>query len=110
MDKMDLLIKNDLKFGIFQSSNASCVFYKEDKDGNQSTFNLFILPEKKGKKIFAYIDNIQLDKKVWHLDNQISINEAIKAFNEWASDAPVLFELEAQKSLTNCLQSFMIKE
>ena len=58
----------------------------------------------------AYIDNIQLGEKVWHLDDQISINAAIKAFNEWASDAPVLFELEAQKSLTNCLQSFMIKE
>jgi uncharacterized phage-like protein YoqJ len=107
---MNLSDKKGDKFGIFQSSDASCVFYKEDKDGNQSTFNLFVLPDKNEKKLFAYIDNFQLDEKVWHSDKKISLNDAIKAFNEWAVDAPVLFELEAHKSLSQCLKNFMVIE
>ena len=103
---MNLSNKNKYKFGIFQSSEVSCIFYKEDQDGNQSTFNLFILPDIKQNKLFTYIDNIKLDKKVWHSDNN-NIEDIIKSFNEWSSEAPVLFELEAQKSLSNCLNNFM---
>ena len=84
------------------------IFYKEDQEGNQSTFNLFILPDNKQNKLFTYIDNIKLDKKVWHSNND-KIEDIIKSFNDWASGAPVLFELEAQKSLSNCLNNFMIK-
>lgn len=109
-DNINLQDKNLHKFGIFQSSDVSCVFYKEDHDGRQSTFNLFVLPKDNEKKIFAYIDNFHIGKKVWHLDKNNSINDTIKAFNEWAVDAPVLFELEAHKSLSHCFRSFMIQK
>ena len=32
------------KYGILQSSSKSCIFYKQDEDGNQSTFNIFVKP------------------------------------------------------------------
>jgi len=98
------------KFGIFQSSDVSCVFYKEDEDGNQSTFNIFVLKKENKNRIFAYIDNFQMDKKVWHSDNKFSMNDAIKIFNDWAVDSPILFEIEAQKSLSNCFKNFMFQK
>lgn len=98
------------KFGIFQSSELSCVFYKEDENGNQSTYNIFILPKENENKIFAFIDNCQMGEKLWYSDNKNSMNDAIRAFNEWAVDAPVLFEIEAHKSLSHCFKSLMIKK
>jgi len=101
------------KYGIFQSSGMSCVFYKEDEDGNQSTFNLFVSSDKdtKGKKLLtAYIDNEQMGKDNWFADKNLKIDDAIKAFNKWAPDAPVVFEMEAHKSLSHCLTSIMKKE
>lgn len=56
-------IKMVYKYGIYQSSGASCIFYKENEDGDQSTFNLFVAPEMdvEGKNtIFALIDNEQI--------------------------------------------------
>jgi len=85
------------KFGIFQSSELSCVFYKEDENGNQSTYNIFIFPKENENKIFAFIDNCQMGEKLWQSDNKNSMNDAIRVFNEWAVDAPVLFEIEAHK-------------
>lgn len=107
---MNLSDRKGHKFGIFQKSDASCVFYKEDQEGNQSTFNLFVLPKENENKIFAYIDNSQIGEKIWRSDKKISINDTIKAFNEWAVDAPILFELEAHKSLSHCFRSFMIQK
>ena len=109
-DNINLKNKNTYKYGIFQSSEFSCVFYKEDKEGNQSTFNLFVLPEEKGNKIFAYIDNFYIEEKVWHSVDNISIEKTLQTFNEWAIDAPVLFELEAQKSITRCFKNYMIQK
>ena len=96
------------KFGIFQSSESSCVFYKEDEDGNQSTYNIFILPKENENKIFAFIDNCQMGEKIWYSYTKNSMNDAIRAFNDWAVDAPVLFEIEAQKSLSHCFKSLQI--
>ena len=101
------------KYGIFQSSGMSCVFYKEDEDGNQSTFNVFVSSDKdlKGKKsLNAFIDNEQIGKDNWFAKENLEIDDTIKAFKEWASDAPVVFEMEAHKSLSQCLTSIMKKE
>jgi hypothetical protein len=101
------------KYGILQSSGMSCVFYKEDEDGNQSTFNLFVSSDKdtEGKKLLtAFIDNEQMGKNNWFSHKNLEIDDAIKAFREWASDAPVVFEMEAHNSLSNCLTSIMKKE
>jgi hypothetical protein len=94
------------KYGIFQSSSKSCVFYKEDEDGKQSTFNIFKIPEHGDKeKITAFIDNEQMNKENWLKDEITNPKDLIDAFGGWASDAPLVFELEAHKSITQCLST-----
>ena len=100
------------KYGIFQSSSTSCVFYKEDKNGNQSIFNLFVLPDmdiNNKKSLSAFIDNEQMGGDNWFAKKDIAIDDVLKAFNEWASDAPVVFEMEAHNSLSHCIYSIMKK-
>jgi hypothetical protein len=100
------------KYGIYQSTSKSCIFYKQDEDGNQSNFNIFVakLKEKEGKDaVFAFIDNEQLKKENWATTKDADIKEIIKAFNGWAEDAPIVFELEAQKSMGECLSSILKK-
>ena len=101
----DLNVKN--KYGVFQSTATSCVFYKQDKDGNQSTFNIFVEPrEEENQKgtIFAFVDNEQIQKNSWFGTNDLDLQDVIKVFREWASDAPFLFGLDAQKSMDQCLK------
>ena len=101
------------KYGIFQESKTSCIFYKEDQDGRQSTFNLFVSPENESEnrmKLQAFIDNEQMNEKNWFGRKDISIKEVVDVFGGWASEAPLLFELNAQKSLEKCLKSVMEKE
>jgi len=98
------------KYGIYQSSSKSCIFYKQDQDGNQSTFNIFVAPNKEKQKFIAFIDNEQLRSENWATDEASSIEDIIKAFGGWASDAPIVFELEAHKSMSNCLSSVLKKE
>jgi len=97
------------KYGIYQSSSKSCIFYKQDQDGNQSTFNIFVSPNKEKKSFIAFIDNEELQSENWATSEASRIEDIIKAFGGWASDAPVVFELEAQKSMSQCLSS-MFKE
>jgi len=59
--------------------------------------------------LFAFIDNEQLKDKNWFGTNDLSIQDIIKAFKEWASDAPFMFELDAQKSMGFCLSSKLKK-
>jgi len=95
------------KYGVFQSSATSCVFYKQDKEGNQSTFNVFVKPDQddtQKKNIFAFIDNEQISKNSWFGANDLNMEEIIKAFQEWASDAPFLFGLDAQNCIDQCLK------
>lgn len=94
------------KYGIYQSSPSSCIFYKQDEDGNQSTFNLFLIPEdtsEADKKIFSFIDNEQIRTKSWFGAKNLSIQDVMKAFGEWASGAPIVFEMDAIKSISTCL-------
>ena len=108
MEKNDnLSVKKRYKYGIYQSSGASCIFYKEDEDGNQSTFNLFVAPETdlKGKKtIFALIDNEQIGEANWFGVKNLTIHDIFKTFDEWASGAPIVFELDAQRNIGNFLK------
>ena len=98
------------KYGIYQSSSKSCVFYKLDEDGNQSTFNIFVTPdEEKNKLVSAFIDNEAIKKENWSKKTS-DVNDIIDAFGGWAPDAPILFELEAQKSLSQCLSTTLKKE
>jgi len=100
------------KYGIYQSSSRSCIFYKEDEDGRQSTFNIFVTPhEETGReKIIAIIDNEQIKKESWSKTEITDIKEILDAFGGWASDAPIVFDLEAKKSLSQCLGSILKKE
>ena len=101
----DLNVKN--KYGVFQSTDTSCIFYKQDKDGNQSTFNIFAEPkvdDNQKRTIFAFVDNEQIQKNNWFGTNNLEVNDVINAFREWASDAPFLFGLDAQKSMDQCLK------
>ena len=96
------------KYGIYQSSGASCIFYKEDEDGNQSTFNLFVAPKtnmEDKKTILALIDNEQINGDNWCGDRDLAIQDIFEAFDKWASDAPIVFELDAQKNIGNFLKS-----
>ncbi|MEF8879689.1 MAG: hypothetical protein V5A64_04790, partial [Candidatus Thermoplasmatota archaeon] len=92
------------RYGIYQSSPKSCVFYKQDKDGNQSTFNL-IAPPKEKDKVIAFIDNEELKGESWSTDEETEVEDVVEAFGGWASDAPLVFELEAQQSMSRCLSS-----
>jgi len=101
------------KYGVFQSTSRSCIFYKEDDDGNQSTFNIFVKTakdENEKNKVFAYIDNEQMNKEDWSIYKELDLHDLFEAFGGWASDAPLLFEIEAHKSLSNCLSTFLKKE
>ena len=101
------------RFGIYQASSKSCVFYKQDEDGNQSTFNIFVYPSKdeiERKNVFAFIDNEQIREDNWISTKDADIKEMIRAFGKWALDAPVVFELEAQKSISQCLNSVLKRE
>lgn len=101
------------KYGIYQSTSRSCVFYKQDDDGNQSTFNLFVKPktDETGKdELFAFVDNEQIQKENWAISKGSDVKELVEAFGGWASDAPVVFEMEAQRSMSNCLKSVLKKE
>jgi hypothetical protein len=101
------------KYGIFQTSSRSCVFYKEDEDGNQSTFNLFVKPKKENpqkEEIFAFIDNEQMKIANWSPQDATDVKDVIEAFGGWASDAPLMFEIEAHKSMSHCLSSVLKKE
>jgi len=101
------------KYGIFQSSPASCILYKQDEDGNQSTFNLFLIPEGEGKEeitILSFIDNEQMKIANWSPHDVTDVKEVIHAFSGWATDAPLMFEIEAHKSMSHCLSSVLKKE
>jgi hypothetical protein len=101
------------KYGIYQSSSKSCVFYKQDEDGKQSTFNIFLKPSKESKDrndLIAFIDNEEMKKDNWAPSENINIKDILEAFGGWAADAPIVFELEAQKSLSQCLSSVLKKE
>lgn len=96
------------RYGIYQSSSKSCIFYKQDDDGNQSTFNIFVAPSK--KELFAFIDNEQMKKENWAATKEMSIKDVLDAFGGWAADAPIVFELEAHKSMSECLNSLYKNE
>ena len=99
------------KFGIYQSSSKSCIFYKEDEDGNQSTFNIFKTPkEDMNEKITAFIDNENMKQDNWIKEELTDVKDVIDAFGGWAADAPIVFELEAHKSLSHCLSRMSKKE
>jgi len=97
------------KYGIYQSTSKSCVFYKQDEDGHQSTFNIFVTPSEEKNKLFAYIDNEQMEKENWTPQRNVDIKQVMEAFGGWAEDAPIVFELEAHKSMSECLRSILKK-
>lgn len=101
------------RYGIYQSTSKSCIFYKQDEEGNQSTFNIFVTPSKdeiEKKTVFAFIDNEQMKKDNWVSPKVLDIKDVIEAFGGWAADAPVVFELEAHKSMSHCLSSVLKNE
>jgi len=101
------------KYGIFQNSTRSCVFYKEDEDGNQSTFNIFVTPKKDNidrKQIMAFIDNEQMKTENWFKEDVTQVEDIVEAFGGWATDAPMMFEIEAQKSMSQCLSAALKKK
>ena len=100
------------KYGIYQSTSTSCIFYNQDEDGNQSTFNLFISPETENEehKIHAFIDNEQHKKDNWFGQRDLDVKDILEAFGGWASDAPFVFEMDVHKSITQCLSTKLKKQ
>jgi len=100
------------KYGIYQSTSKSCIFYKQDIDGKQSTFNIFVTPSEDEYKnqLFAFIDNEQMKKENWTPQKNVDIKQVMEAFGRWAEDAPIVFELEAQKSISECVSTILKKE
>ena len=52
----------------------------------------------------------EIQQENWSPTEDSQINEVIEAFGGWATDAPLVFEMEAQKSLSKCLNSVLKKE
>ena len=100
------------KYGIYQSTSKSCIFYKQDEDGKQSTFNIFVTPseDEHKNKLFAFIDNEQMKKENWSPPKNVDIKQVMDAFGGWAADAPIVFELEAHKSISECISTILKKE
>ncbi len=99
------------RYGIYQTSPKSCVFYKQDEDGNQSTFNIFKTNTEGDKEqIAAFIDNEGMKTESWSKEEVNKVEDVLDAFGGWAKDAPLMFELEAHKSIGQCLSSSMKKE
>ena len=46
-----------------------------------------------------------MKKDNWAVTKEMSIKDVIDAFGGWAADAPVVFELEAHRSMGQCLSS-----
>ncbi len=94
------------RYGIYQATQASCILYKEDKDGKQSTFT--VLNKKKDtdreRDLLLFIDNEMAEKENIFHEGISSTMDLLQAFNDWAQDAPVVFEMEAQTCLSRCLQ------
>ena len=77
------------------------------------SFNIFVLPESDEgeKKVVAFVDNEQIKEESWFgTKTDLSVKDVIEAFGGWASDAPFVFELEAKKSMSNCLKTVLEKE
>ena len=73
------------KYGIYQASSKSCVFYKQDEDGNQSTFNIFVTTlkdEQDRKRVFAYIDNDQINQDHWIFTKEADIKDSWLALDK----------------------------
>ena len=101
-----MVSKMNHRYGIYQSTESSCVLYKEDEDGKQSTFTVLNTPRKTSEinGILIFIDNEQTFQDNIFLENISSSKELLEAFDHWAEDAPVVFEMEAQSCLSKCLQ------
>ncbi len=101
------------KYGVVQSTNCSCVFYKQDEDGKQSTFNIFVHADTQLKdkhQVFAFIDNEQFGTQNWAGLEDMTIDKIMGAFRLWADDAPFMFEMEAQEHLGRCLGAVMKRQ
>jgi hypothetical protein len=51
-----------------------------------------------------------MKKENWIKTDIKDIKDVIDAFGGWASDAPMMFEMEAQKSMSQCLNTVLKKE
>ena len=51
-----------------------------------------------------------MKKENWIAPRDTDIKDVIEAFGGWAADAPVVFELEAHRSMSQCLSSVLKKE
>ncbi len=92
------------RYGIYQATPSSCVLYKENKDGQQSTFTMLNTNKNSTQGIIVFIDNEQANQENIYLENINSSKEILEAFNQWADDAPVVFEMEAQSCLSHCMK------
>ena len=51
-----------------------------------------------------------MEKENWSIPTDADIKEVIEAFGGWAADAPIVFELEAHKSMSQCLKTALIND
>ena len=50
-----------------------------------------------------------MKKDNWAKTEVKDVKDILDAFGGWATDAPIVFELEAHKSLGNCLRTVLKK-
>jgi hypothetical protein len=93
------------RYGIVQKANAFCVLYKEDTTGSQSYFTV-LNPTKKESdgqgNIIVFIDNEDESIANAFHDHITSSKKLLEIFDDWAYDAPVVFQMEAYSSLLSC--------
>ena len=92
------------KYGIVQTTNSMCVLYKEDDLGSESFFTV-LHPRtsyKSKNKTIVFIDYQQKDEKDFFIDNISNTQDLLTIFDDWAQDAPVVFQMEAYTYLLAC--------
>ena len=92
------------KFGIIQTTNSLCVLYKEDDEGKESFFTVLhpTTSNKSEGKIIVFIDHEYQETENVFIDNISSPKHLLQIFDEWADDAPVVFQMEAYSYLLTC--------
>jgi len=103
------------KYGIYHSSDTACILYKKDTErGNQSIFDLNMLPQKDGgmKRIHLYIDNDQVIRiggscliPIIPMPRELTTDDVYDEYGKWYNGTDLDFDLKARNSIRHLLKS-----
>jgi len=102
------------KYGIFHSSDTACILYKRyTEGGNQSIFDLNMLPQKDGemKQIHLYIDNDQVIRiggscliPIIPIPRELTTDDVYDEYSKWYDGTDLDFDLKARNSIRHLLK------